>query len=83
MLIKDQVWAMLTCKKCDQKESHAANNKAVSFPDWGDFSPFELFDVVASPGSGREPTITSATCCGCGARAVIETQYGFDRPEGF
>lgn len=74
---------MLTCKKCGQKESHAANNKSKSFPNWGDSSAFEAFAIVATPGSGREPTVTSATCNLCGARASIATQYGFDRPEGF
>ncbi len=42
MLLTDQVWAMLTCKKCGQKESHAANNKNKSFPNWGNFSEFEF-----------------------------------------
>ena len=83
MLLTDQVWAMLTCKKCGQKESHAANNKNTSFPNWGNFSEFEFFAVVATAGSGREPTVTSATCSSCGVRASIEFQHGFDRPEGF
>lgn len=87
MDIKDQVWAMLTCKKGGKKggkkESHAANNKSLSFPNWGNFSPFKHFDLVSTDGSAREPVVTSATCLSCKERASIETQHGFDRPEGF
>lgn len=83
MLLSDQLWARLTCKKCGQQETRAANNKGFGFPDWGNLSPFVSFDVTASDGAGREPVVSSAKCQGCGSDALVETQHGLKRPEGY
>ncbi len=83
MFISDQVWAMITCTKCGKKETHAANDKGSKFPDWGEFTPFDQFDIAVTGGGGREPTVTSATCRSCGTRASIETHHGLDKPEGY
>ena len=73
MGILDSTSYTLSCPKCGHSETKAVHDKGSSWGGsyWLSGATFTHFNTSWQGGGREEPTLTSASCKGCGTDAVV------------
>jgi len=83
--ITDKLWVKLSCPQCGKAETASSNDKGSTWggPSWTGLTEFQSFSAHVTGGGKTEPEVSDATCNTCGAKAKVESTYGFGRPPGY